>query len=74
MPFRHECLTSDFLGNPLAAAGPKAASGACHYPFHDERPRLPPGSDRHARPPHPNPRRRNNEHADLPHDERGLPK
>ena len=38
LPRRHESLTRNLVSNPLAATGPKAAMGACHYPFRDARP------------------------------------
>ena len=33
LPPRHESLTSRIVSRSLAATGPKAAFGACHYPF-----------------------------------------
>ena len=33
VPRRHESLTRRVVSKPLAAAGPKAAFAACHYPF-----------------------------------------
>ena len=32
LPRRHESLTRKIVSKPLAATGPKAALGACHYP------------------------------------------
>ena len=62
LPRRHESLTRNLVSNPLAATGPKADFGACHYPVRaNPHPQRLPGSDRrHARlEPHPSPRRRN---------------
>ena len=50
LPRRHESLTSFSVSTTLAATGPKAAFGACHYPFSSFRPRNAcQGSDRLAR-------------------------
>ncbi len=50
LPPRHESLTSKILITILAAIGPKADFGACHYPVRtDPHPHRLPGSDRRNR-------------------------
>ena len=47
IPPRHESGTRNLLSKPLAATGPKAALGACHYPVRaNPHPQRLPGSDR----------------------------
>ena len=61
IPPRHESLTGNLLSNRLAATGPEAAFGACHYPLPEIRPFPPAGVVTGARRSEPplNPRRPN---------------